>query len=555
MSAWKLTMKYLLRKNVHLYLPYKFYEGNNNAAMNHNRWAAAFGSTLIALVVFARYRLLPTPLERDEGEYAYMAQLILKGIPPYAEAFNMKWPGVYYCYAGIMGVFGQTGEAVHLGLLTINLISTWLVYRIAFNYFGVEAAFAAAASFLILTVAPGVLGFAGHATHFVTLFALAGFNFLMGRYEFSRSSIVLAGIAIGLSGIMKQHGILFTGFGIAYLLLNHTDRLSARISNAAAFTMGALVPVMLLFFGMYLSGVFDSFWFWTIEYALNYEKQKSIMSAYRAFLGALAYVSRGTESLWVLGIMSVLVLVATRDWTRGNKAILLFTCFGFLTILPGFYFRPHYFIPLLPGLALLISYLYFCLTKLKVSLRIYLLCAFWIAMALPLLQLRHYFFLEKPSQVIMNSYGHQNSFGMTKQLGERIKTITGPDDKVFVFGSEPQIYFYSQRHASTGYLYMYPFKEVHPSNLIMQQDMIREVEANLPEVIVNIHTVGSWGRDLPKYKLIREWYTTFLKTDYERIDMYSIPGPGFADSDGAGPEQFIEVLRKRQPGLQSAPAY
>ena len=54
-----------------------------------------------------RYRLLDVPLERDEGEYAYAGQLILQGIPPYGEIYNMKLPGIYAAYAVILKIFGQ----------------------------------------------------------------------------------------------------------------------------------------------------------------------------------------------------------------------------------------------------------------------------------------------------------------------------------------------------------------------------------------------------------------------------------------------------------------
>jgi len=39
----------------------------------------------LVLVIFAaiRIRLRDTPLQRDEGEYAYAGQLMLQGIPPY----------------------------------------------------------------------------------------------------------------------------------------------------------------------------------------------------------------------------------------------------------------------------------------------------------------------------------------------------------------------------------------------------------------------------------------------------------------------------------------
>jgi len=51
--------------------------------------------TVVAVVVLAaivRLRPADIPLERDEGEYAYAAQLILQGVPPYALAGNLKFP-------------------------------------------------------------------------------------------------------------------------------------------------------------------------------------------------------------------------------------------------------------------------------------------------------------------------------------------------------------------------------------------------------------------------------------------------------------------------------
>jgi hypothetical protein len=49
----------------------------------------------------------PSPLERDEGEYAYAGELILQGIPLYSVASNLKLPGSYAAQAGIMAIFGQ----------------------------------------------------------------------------------------------------------------------------------------------------------------------------------------------------------------------------------------------------------------------------------------------------------------------------------------------------------------------------------------------------------------------------------------------------------------
>src|SRR5947207_13049017 len=76
---------------------------------------------IFGLVIAIRIRLLGVPLERDEGEYAYDGQLILQGVPPYTLAYNMKLPGTYAAYAGIMSVFGQTMTGIHFGRLIVTL--------------------------------------------------------------------------------------------------------------------------------------------------------------------------------------------------------------------------------------------------------------------------------------------------------------------------------------------------------------------------------------------------------------------------------------------------
>ena len=85
---------------------------------NHWAWLVLLAIVLLSAVM--RYGLLDVPLERDEGEYAYAGQLILQGVPPYQQLFNMKLPGIYAAYAGLLAVFGQTHTGIHIGLLFFN---------------------------------------------------------------------------------------------------------------------------------------------------------------------------------------------------------------------------------------------------------------------------------------------------------------------------------------------------------------------------------------------------------------------------------------------------
>ena len=90
-------------------------------------------SIVFLFVLFVRLRLLSTPLERDEGEYAYMGQLLLKGIIPFKEAYNMKFPGTSMMYALIMSLFGQNTIGIHTGLLLINAGSVFFLFFIVLN--------------------------------------------------------------------------------------------------------------------------------------------------------------------------------------------------------------------------------------------------------------------------------------------------------------------------------------------------------------------------------------------------------------------------------------
>src|SRR5438270_6715693 len=85
-------------------------------------------SAVLALSLFVRFRLRDMPLERDEGEYAYAGQLMLQGVPPYKEAYNMKLPGTYAAYAVGMAIFGQTPSGVHVTVALVNAASIVLMF-------------------------------------------------------------------------------------------------------------------------------------------------------------------------------------------------------------------------------------------------------------------------------------------------------------------------------------------------------------------------------------------------------------------------------------------
>src|SRR4051794_14045119 len=117
-GLWQCSIAFSLRRVEIKTLSETRAPGSVRSASSYWTWGVLL---LILLGVAAiRIRLLNQPLERDEGEYAYAGQLLLDRIPPYLLAYNMKLPGTYFTYAGIMGLFGQTIAGIHLGFLLVN---------------------------------------------------------------------------------------------------------------------------------------------------------------------------------------------------------------------------------------------------------------------------------------------------------------------------------------------------------------------------------------------------------------------------------------------------
>ncbi len=119
---------------------------------------------VVLFTVWVRFRLLEVPLERDEGEYGYGGQLILRGEYPYDKLYSAKMPGVYAAYAVIMKVFGETQRAVHLGLLIINTATVFLMLLLGRKLLNQLTGVVAAAAFALLSLGTLIISASSHLT-------------------------------------------------------------------------------------------------------------------------------------------------------------------------------------------------------------------------------------------------------------------------------------------------------------------------------------------------------------------------------------------------------
>jgi hypothetical protein len=573
---------------------------NLRSILRNRAWLIVACTILLVFAIRARLRQMP--LERDEGEYAYAGQLILHGVPPYKDAYNMKLPGTYAAYALIMAVFGQSASGIHIGVAVINAASIVLIFLIGRKLLDEPAGVAAAISYALLSTSPSVLGLAGHATHFIVLPALAGTLILLHAREQAVSlrydqwspssqqslsqhaitpphhySVLLTGLLFGFAFLMKQHGIFFGVFGGLYLTFSHlyepqsikerreknaagavgtprptlgsgevggprrslhSSRYGAKLppiawrklfKDLALFSLGFALPYLLTCLLLWAAGVFPQFTFWTITYARKYATALPQGIGNDIVRTTLQAVTGSNILLWNIPWLGALLMAWEQRLANEHRFLLvalLLCSLGSISV--GFYFRQHYFITLLPVLALL--------TGLAVSRALRLVKhdnTIELFLALPVFLLfglgcllsfggnGALWFTMSPSEASESIY-HTSLFSDTATLARSLRGKIDKESRVAVLGSEPEIYFYSRRRSATGYIYMYPLMETHPYAAQMQQEMIAEIEKKKPAYVVYVDEPNSWLRQPASQHLLDDWWQSYWTTNLDLIETVDV---------------------------------
>jgi len=498
------------------------------------RWVA-FAVLGLAILLFAgiRWRVREMPLERDEGEYAYAGQLILQGIPPYEIAYNMKLPGTYAAYAAILRTFGETTAGIHLGLLVVNGLTTGMMFFLARRLYGDLAGATAAASFALLSTSAGVLGLAGHATHFVTFFAVAGFLCLMSaRKSKNLAGYLAAGICMGLAFLMKQPGAIFILFGAQELLCSgwrdREERKKLR-AQLGVYGAGAVIPYLLTCAVLYRAGVFAKFWFWTVSYARQYATSTDVAQGLKYLREIVPDLFFGAPVVWCFAVIGLFALIRERGKSVALSFEVSLLGWSFVGASAGLYYRNHYFIVMLPAVCLLAGKaMAWSVTELVERVRINGLrlsaigaALFALGYAQALYAQRAIFFELGPEKIVRQEYGG-NPFPEATAFGKYIKEHSEPDARVAVLGSEPEIYFYAQRHSATGYIYTYGLMEEQKFASRMQQEMIGEIEKAKPEYVVKVMVPASWLRKANSDTAILYWVEKYISDDYRLVGVADI---------------------------------
>ena len=227
-------------------------------------------------------------------------------------------------------------------------------------------------------------------------------------------------------------------------------------------------------------------------------------------------------------------------WDRENRTRAFFVggflFFSFLAVCPGFFFREHYFIQMLPAVALLagiaVSYATQRLSRaghgwLVTAIPVLL---FLIACANSIDRQKAFFFKMNPLAASRTVY-FENPFPEAVQVANYIDSHAPKDARIAVLGSEPEIFFYTRRHSVTGFIYTYGLMEQQKYALEMQKQMIDEVQSGRAEFLVRVRVAPLWlaTPNSPGLHGFFSWANSYVYNQYDLVGVADILRPDYTE--------------------------
>lgn len=476
-------------------------------------------ASLVLLVVAIRAPLLSIPLERDEGEYAYIGWRLGHNELPYRDWFDQKPPAVFFIYRVALSLPFEPVRAIHfVGLLFVAL-STCALFYLALRFLDCFWAWLAAALFAFLSADPLVQGTAANTELFMLcplILSQIAFFTAAAKNQRNVSLMVLVGALTGIAFMFKQVAIVNWFLQAAFypVFARGEKRLQSAVSFITWSAAGLLTVVGLVVLYFWMHGALYEFIDNVFTHNLNYIGAVGASERFEYCLGTLTSLARTQAIVWMFAAIGLVALLrSTRaKWSIFLVAWLITSAIG---VSASGYFFPHYFQQLLPPLALaaaagaewfggLASLKIFPLWVRRGALSLTLV-------VLPAVTLWSFLFVYTPAEAVRKIYPG-NFFAEMRDFAQRLETVTPPDASVFVFGAEPELLFYAHRRSATRYIFLFPLYGPYGNTREKQIAAATEIGRAQPAAAVYLPNALFFGSGTDQY--FTQWSASYLQDNF-----------------------------------------
>ena len=395
---------------------------------------------LVALTILTRLpALVQTHAIDDEAIYSVVANEIIDGGKPYRDAIERKPPLLFYTYAAVYRFAGKYNwAALHIVAVLWTLATMAGLFGIGRSLFGAKTGLFAALLYSLFQPATSFknLGFNGELLMNLPIVCAWAIAFAKGRSR-ARPELFIAGVLSCVAFLLKQPAaIAAVPLGIYLLLPSHRveRRLTSRdsIVQFATFASGfvLILGVMILF--LQREGILRDAIYWTIEdhVAPHFFVDRFVRNSATFAVASFALIAgavcscetwRARRAEWI-----ALVLLAIASAVGAGA---------------GGRFYSHYYIQLLPPLALLAAPFYANVWSDAAVPRRDVwrgLSAIWLGLTL----------LVFPF-AIAHQFAHVRH---ATQTGAYLAAQHAPTERLFVWGQDPQIYLEARMRPASRYV-------------------------------------------------------------------------------------------------------
>jgi 4-amino-4-deoxy-L-arabinose transferase-like glycosyltransferase len=523
-----------------------------------SRWLS-FLLVLPAIVVAALLRLpiAAIPLERDEGEYAYIAQRWLEGEVPYQSAFDQKPPGVFLAYLVIERFIGTSTVALHWGAQLYTLGTLFLLFLLGRRLFSPMVGCVAAVFAAFLTADQGVYGNAANTeTCMILPLVAAMLTTVRAAESDSLGWAFVTGLLCAAALLFKQVAVFDVAFYLLVLLL--TGRRSGLLATVACAGVAVgFLPVLGYF---KVAGAWDDFVDCTVGYNLGYVQHQRLSDYWNAFWRRFGTI---LETAWPVYTLAAFGL-SGRWWpgppeapgvARARRLMPWWLGFSFLGVGTGGYFREHYFMQIIPAVAVLAG--------LGLSTLLGMVGRAWVRAGLAgavcvlvpaygVIAAPQYYLDGSPDEKCRATY-ELNPFPECVVVARYVAENSLPSDEVFVYGSEPEIYYYARRKCASRYIFSYPLLTPSPTARDRQQTVLAELRAHPPRFIIRVDIAYSTLEFLRSPTDLQDGLEEMCDRSYVQAatvvsSTTETPMPLIAGEPEGPGRNFIRIYRHKGPG-------
>lgn len=514
---------------------------------------AVLAALLLIVTVYAllRVNLIAIPLDRDEGAFGFAGRVILDGGLPYRDVLDHKPPVVFYLYALALWLFKPNETGIHYFLHLTNFLTLLALTALMKAFFhSWRPALWGALVFAIFSASPGIEGFVASTEMLMLLpIVVCLWCAVLAVEKRSLSFLFVSGVVGALAFWTKPTALTSVLFAPAWFVARSVAgrkggeaRGVGWAASLSVWLAGAGAASLAIAGYFYQKGIFGEFVYWSFTHNVAYALRASADDSRRMLAVVTARLFRGDFLFLVIG-------PAVAIWRASQRRSESFFVLGFFGlsvagVLPG-YVYPHYFAQLAPAVAIAsgwgISELLF---RIRQEKQLAALAVAALLVGIPVIVNRDYFLESSPARISRDYYG-RNPFAESKELAEYVASKTQAEDRLFIFGSEPQILLYAQRRSATAFPMIYPLTSSYPRCREFQERLWREIQQSRPKYVlfVNIPTSILWDgkADLEVLRRVDAW----ISRDYavEAVMTVGEKGRLIPAEEGKAPPD--EVIRSK----------